>query len=534
MYVHRHGSYRASVLRVTSTLFLLLAGPRRPVQPERVTNGDYTPSHDYDLIHQRIEVSNFDWDSTAFDGRVTTTLVSLARRSIGRARHGRQLEVRSRQPPCARRPALPRPRLHPSRRLARRPARPAGGLRRHGAVHGGLPRRNRQGYGLYFFRGEAGAPTVPSRCTAAAAPTAIRAGSPPGAARRQGHVGDDRHVAGATHRRLQRPAGEHASGPARRAHHALAAGAAGVDVPDLPRRGAVREAQRPVARHPGGLLRLREDSARARPLFGVTPDMMEVYSRLTGVPYPWSKYAQVTVADFVGGMENVSATTLVDWLPDARAYRDRPWYRGSLIPHELAHQWFGDLVTAENWANYWLNEGMAEFMPGQYWGVKQGGARRAGLLPGGVPAVPRARRAPPDAARHLQLQQRLPEGRAGPRDAEGAARPRAVLGGDAPLSHPPRLRLGHERRPAAGGAGRHRPEPAVVLVPVDLFGGVSGLRGHGRLRLRRAGAHARRSADADRHRHRRQHRPPLRDPAGLSRAARRSGSAQPRGMSSAR
>ena len=71
-------------------------------------------------------------------------------------------------------------------------------------------------------------------------------------------------------------------------------------------------------------------------------------------------------------MENVSATTLVDWLPDARAYLDRPWYRQSLIPHELAHQWFGDLVTAENWANYWLNEGMAEFMPGQYWGAKQG------------------------------------------------------------------------------------------------------------------------------------------------------------------
>ncbi|MEO6057917.1 MAG: M1 family aminopeptidase, partial [Gemmatimonadales bacterium] len=116
----------------------------------------------------------------------------------------------------------------------------------------------------------------------------------------------------------------------------------------------------------------RADSALARPLFGVTPDMMETFGRLTGVPYPWPKYAQTTVADFVGGMENVSATTLVDWLPDARAYLDRPWYRRSLIPHELAHQWFGDLVTAENWANYWLNEGMAEFMPGQYWGVKEG------------------------------------------------------------------------------------------------------------------------------------------------------------------
>ncbi|MGH3998049.1 MAG: M1 family metallopeptidase, partial [Pseudonocardiaceae bacterium] len=115
-----------------------------------------------------------------------------------------------------------------------------------------------------------------------------------------------------------------------------------------------------------------EDKALARPLFGPTPDMMEAFSKLTGVRYPWNKYAQTTVTDFIGGMENVSATTLVDWLPDARAYRDRPWYQHALIPHELAHQWFGDLVTAENWANYWLNEGFAEFMAGQYWAAKQG------------------------------------------------------------------------------------------------------------------------------------------------------------------
>jgi aminopeptidase N len=71
-------------------------------------------------------------------------------------------------------------------------------------------------------------------------------------------------------------------------------------------------------------------------------------------------------------MENVSATTLVDWLPDAAAYQDRPWYQHILIPHELAHQWFGDYVTTENWANMWLNEGFAEFMPGQYWRTKHG------------------------------------------------------------------------------------------------------------------------------------------------------------------
>jgi hypothetical protein len=115
-----------------------------------------------------------------------------------------------------------------------------------------------------------------------------------------------------------------------------------------------------------------KDSALAWRLFHVTPDMIDVYSRLTGIPYPWQKYAQTTVADFFGGMENVSATTLVDWLPDARAYQDRPWYQHILIPHELAHQWFGDYVTTENWANTWLNEGFAEFMPGQYWAQKLG------------------------------------------------------------------------------------------------------------------------------------------------------------------
>ncbi|MGH7619841.1 MAG: M1 family aminopeptidase, partial [Gemmatimonadaceae bacterium] len=115
-----------------------------------------------------------------------------------------------------------------------------------------------------------------------------------------------------------------------------------------------------------------QDSALAWRLFHVTPDMIDTYSRLTGVPFPWQKYAQTTVADFFGGMENVSATTLVDWLPDARGYQDRPWYQHVLIPHELAHQWFGDDVTTENWANTWLNEGFAEFMPGQYWGRKLG------------------------------------------------------------------------------------------------------------------------------------------------------------------
>ena len=63
---------------------------------ERVLNGWYTPSHDFDLVHQRIEVRNFDWDSTAFDGRVVTTLTSL-RPDLDTVRldMDRRLEVRS-------------------------------------------------------------------------------------------------------------------------------------------------------------------------------------------------------------------------------------------------------------------------------------------------------------------------------------------------------------------------------------------------------------------------------------------------------
>jgi aminopeptidase N len=115
-----------------------------------------------------------------------------------------------------------------------------------------------------------------------------------------------------------------------------------------------------------------EDSALARPLFGYTPDILETYTRLTGVRYPWAKYAQVTIADFFGGEEMVSATELVDWLPDKRAYLDRPWFHWLLIPHELAHQWFGDFETTENWSHLWLNEGFAEFMNGAYWEAKLG------------------------------------------------------------------------------------------------------------------------------------------------------------------
>lgn len=100
---------------------------------------------------------------------------------------------------------------------------------------------------------------------------------------------------------------------------------------------------------------------RARRSFGRTPEMMEFFSEWIGVPYPWVKYSQTTVMEFVaGGMENVSATTQSDTtLHDERSRLERD--SEGLVSHELAHQWWGDLLTCNGWRHLWLNEGFATY-----------------------------------------------------------------------------------------------------------------------------------------------------------------------------
>jgi aminopeptidase N len=92
-----------------------------------------------------------------------------------------------------------------------------------------------------------------------------------------------------------------------------------------------------------------------------TPEMIDFFSRTFGVRYPYNKYAQVFVADFIfGGMENTTATSLTDSvLLDERAAIDMDME--SLVCHELAHQWFGDLLTCRDWGEGWLNEGFATY-----------------------------------------------------------------------------------------------------------------------------------------------------------------------------
>ncbi|HET7457591.1 MAG TPA: M1 family aminopeptidase [Gemmatimonadaceae bacterium] len=97
--------------------------------------------------------------------------------------------------------------------------------------------------------------------------------------------------------------------------------------------------------------------------FGKTPRAIDLFSKRTGVDYPWPKYDQSVVPDFIfGGEENVTATTQADDDILHPAWAEPQANADDLVSHELGHQWYGDLLTTRDWANVWLNEGFATFM----------------------------------------------------------------------------------------------------------------------------------------------------------------------------
>ncbi len=102
----------------------------------------------------------------------------------------------------------------------------------------------------------------------------------------------------------------------------------------------------------------------AKDIFGKTPKMLEFYSRVLKFPYPWNKYDQVIVHDYVSGaMENTTATLHGDFLNKTkRELIDDPLSTSEdIVSHELFHHWFGDLVTCESWSNLTLNESFADY-----------------------------------------------------------------------------------------------------------------------------------------------------------------------------
>ncbi|MFP6854445.1 MAG: M1 family metallopeptidase, partial [Opitutales bacterium] len=112
--------------------------------------------------------------------------------------------------------------------------------------------------------------------------------------------------------------------------------------------------------------------AEAANSFRETKQCMEYFEKEIGVPYPWAKYDQVCVQDFNwGGMENTSLTTLNS---STLFSLETETIRSSqgLVAHELAHQWFGDLVTCKDWSHIWLNEGFATYYTHLFAGHKDG------------------------------------------------------------------------------------------------------------------------------------------------------------------
>lgn len=121
---------------------------------------------------------------------------------------------------------------------------------------------------------------------------------------------------------------------------------------------------------------------RARETFGETASMMNFFEKKLGTKFPYPRYAQGAMADFVtGGMENATLTLVGEsMLGTHEENQDLEGRPRRIIAHELAHQWFGDQVTCWGWSHLWLNEAFASWMELAWVGEVEGeDARRLRL-----------------------------------------------------------------------------------------------------------------------------------------------------------
>jgi len=106
----------------------------------------------------------------------------------------------------------------------------------------------------------------------------------------------------------------------------------------------------------------KEYEPYAKGIFGNTPEMIDFFSKMTGLDYPWPKYAQMVGRDYVSGaMENTTAVLHADnaYQNDKQLADENTWE--DVIAHELFHHWFGDYVTCESWSNLTVNESFANY-----------------------------------------------------------------------------------------------------------------------------------------------------------------------------
>lgn len=106
----------------------------------------------------------------------------------------------------------------------------------------------------------------------------------------------------------------------------------------------------------------KEYEEHAKAIFPHTPEMLSFFSDVTGVKYPWQKYSQVVVRDYVSGaMENTTAVIFGEFMQYTERELIDELVNDKIVAHEMMHHWFGDYVTCENWANLTLNEGFANY-----------------------------------------------------------------------------------------------------------------------------------------------------------------------------
>jgi len=104
-----------------------------------------------------------------------------------------------------------------------------------------------------------------------------------------------------------------------------------------------------------------KDSAKVEPTYRYTKEIFDFFETEIGVPYPWQNYKQVPVRDFLyAGMENTTCTLFSEaFVVDSTGFNDRNYV--NVNAHELAHQWFGNLVTETSGTHHWLQEGFATY-----------------------------------------------------------------------------------------------------------------------------------------------------------------------------
>ena len=102
-----------------------------------------------------------------------------------------------------------------------------------------------------------------------------------------------------------------------------------------------------------------KDAAKAVPTYGKTPEMIEFFNRTFGYDYPWQKYDQISVPSG-GGAESTSATAMTHRIMVDE--QNEPEFSAiGIVSHELAHQWWGNLITLRSWAHAWLNESFTTY-----------------------------------------------------------------------------------------------------------------------------------------------------------------------------